>query len=106
MKRILVAVSGGIDSLVTSHLLKRQGHAILPVHFRTGFEGKPLSAIEAEMAEIGRQLGEEVRILDLSEPFSNSVIAGFRTAYEQGLTPNPCLMCNPAHQVRRPHGRA
>lgn len=96
MNPILVAVSGGIDSLVTAHLLQKAGNPITPVHFTTGFEDKPHETIRQEMDAVGKQLGETVRIIDLSTPFYDAVITDFAKAYAAGRTPNPCLVCNPA----------
>ncbi len=100
MTVIAVAISGGVDSLVAAFLLKQQGHDIVGLHFRTGYEqpsgrhGSPASPAH-DMAEISRQLDIPVDILDISETFRRTVVAYFTSTYQDGRTPNPCLFCNP-----------
>jgi len=100
MTIIAVAISGGVDSLVAAFLLKREGHEVTGVHFRTGFEdqgavNQPPPSQLKDMADIGRQLKMPVEVLDLSQPFHEEVVAYFASAYQSGRTPNPCLVCNP-----------
>jgi tRNA-uridine 2-sulfurtransferase len=94
MTVIAVAISGGVDSLVAAFLLKQQGHKILGIHFRTGFE---IDASEQpnDIMNIGVQLDIPVEILDISETFRRTVVSYFTATYQNGRTPNPCLFCNP-----------
>ncbi|TYT75577.1 tRNA 2-thiouridine(34) synthase MnmA [Desulfobotulus mexicanus] len=93
MSHILVAVSGGIDSLVTARILQEEGHKIRAVHFLTGFQKKKP---EKDMEELGKRLGCRIEIVDFSKDFQNHVIDNFVEEYRAGRTPNPCLICNPA----------
>jgi len=105
-----IALSGGIDSLVSAALLKKQGHRLIGLHFLTGYEiearkessqpGTPRAqATEThaqQLAEhLARQLDIPVHIIDLQAPFQNHVVDYFIQAYQEGKTPNPCLVCNP-----------
>ncbi len=92
---LAIAVSGGIDSLVATHLLKQRGHELFGVHFLTGFE-KPENDPSRTVASLGRQLGIAVEVIDLGTSFKRKVVDYFSAAYRSGRTPNPCLVCNPS----------
>lgn len=94
MTIIAVAISGGVDSLVAAFLLKQQGHDVVGIHFRTGYE-KTTSDQPPGIMNIGSQLNIPIEILDISETFRQTVVAYFTTTYQNGRTPNPCLLCNP-----------
>lgn len=91
MKKTVVAValSGGIDSLVTGYLLKQQYKEVFGLHFTTGFERKPV-----RIEQLEKQLGFPVQHLDLSAVFDQTVVQYFIRTYLEGKTPNPCLICN------------
>lgn len=98
--RILIGMSGGIDSTVAAILLREQGHELVGATFRT-FDasdhhdtgcGSEESILEAQrMAET---LGIEHHILDFRDTFRKHVIANFVDEYANGRTPNPCVLCN------------
>ena len=99
MKRVTaVAVSGGIDSLVAASLIKETGDDVVGIHFTTGFESGDTDTvyIAGDMAEsVSRQLGIPVHIMNLEDQFKRYVVDYFVDAYTAGVTPNPCLVCNP-----------
>ncbi len=86
---IAVALSGGIDSLVSGYLLKQKYKNVFGIHFRTGYEKEP---IDSSLLET--QLGFSVSCIDLSRPFEEKVISYFIRTYLKGKTPNPCIVCN------------
>ena len=91
-----VAISGGVDSLVSAFLLRSAGHEVIGLHFLTGFENTPSAeAAEHPVHRIGVQLGIPIHVVDLADVFRQSVVAYFTAAYRAGRTPNPCLFCNP-----------
>ena len=91
-----VALSGGIDSLVSAHLLQEAGHEVIGLHFLTGFEDpRPGNDAAHPIHRIARQLDIPMHILDLADVFRQSVVAYFSATYRAGRTPNPCLFCNP-----------
>lgn len=97
-KKIAIALSGGVDSLVAAHLLKESGHEVVGIHFLTGYEqttGAPGSSSCHFMATIGEQLDIPIHILDCSNEFDTTVVNYFYTVYKNGQTPNPCMVCNP-----------
>lgn len=89
--KIAIAMSGGIDSLVAAHLLKKQGADLVGIHFKTGYEpcGTDFTSIE-------ERLGITIHTVDLSKAFENRVVDYFVQTYARGKTPNPCLFCNKA----------
>ena len=92
---IAIAVSGGVDSLVSAYLLKQQHGDVFGIHFLTGYE-KPAESDGEGIQALGRQLGLPVVVVDLKTPFKTTVVDYFTAAYRNGATPNPCLVCNPA----------
>jgi len=109
--RVAVAMSGGVDSLRTATLLKSEGHDVFGVHMRIRPDSPPgvrdgssdvRRAWEPPIkdpGEILEELASSLRIpltfVDLREAFERLVIAPFLNAYLHGLTPNPCITCNP-----------
>ena len=102
--RILLSMSGGIDSSVAAMVLLQQGYEVVGVTYRTWdsvsqgcFEREKgcctiNSMIEAK--KMAEKLGFEHHFLDLREKFKNSVITDFINEYLAGRTPNPCVVCN------------
>ena len=100
MTVIAVAISGGVDSLVAAFLLKQQGHDVVGIHFRTGYEENAselpqVTTPPPDIEKIGHQLKIPIEILDISDIFRQTVVAYFTVTYQAGRTPNPCLVCNP-----------
>lgn len=104
--KILVALSGGIDSSVVAHLLARQGHELLGVRFTLWSD--PLAPAFAQVlpskccnaqtaaraASVAKTLMIPLRIVDLEAEFKASVVDPFLDGYRAGFTPNPCIRCN------------
>lgn len=89
-KRVLVELSGGVDSSVATALLQAQGYEVIAVSFQVG---PNLKAFEIAR-EVASQLGIEHKILDLRGPFEELVIKDLCAQYAEGRTPNPCIRCN------------
>lgn len=103
-KRVLIAMSGGIDSSVAAMLLLEQGYELVGVTFRT-YDSIRVSCIAKEKGccsiesimeakYLAEQLGFEHHILDFRDTFRKHVIANFVDEYRRGRTPNPCVLCN------------
>ncbi|MFH2093219.1 MAG: tRNA 2-thiouridine(34) synthase MnmA [Pseudomonadota bacterium] len=86
---VAVALSGGVDSLVSGYLLKQKFKHVFGIHFITGYEQVP-----TDLSIIERQLGIDIHIIDLSAQFEKQVVQYLVRTYLEGKTPNPCLICN------------
>lgn len=89
-RRVFIGLSGGVDSSVAAYLLCAQGYEVIGVTIDTGCGDAPEAAARA-----ARELGIEHRVIDLKERFRGEIISEFISAYTRGLTPSPCLRCNP-----------
>lgn len=92
-KRIIVAMSGGVDSSVAAWLLREQGFEPVGVTFDLWPEHDETAAEDARA--ICRTLGIEHHLLDRREAFRAQVVEEFAREYLRGRTPNPCVRCNP-----------
>ncbi|MEG1557440.1 MAG: tRNA 2-thiouridine(34) synthase MnmA [Oscillospiraceae bacterium] len=90
--RILVALSGGVDSSVCSLMLAKQNYDVEGVVFLMSDAHAPAVAAAQKSAE---ELGIELHIFDLRGEFEKNVILPFCETYCFGKTPNPCIICNP-----------
>ena len=109
MARIVVAMSGGVDSSVAAALLKEQGHEVIGIMLRLWSEP---GAIEDDGVErvvqnkccslesvddarrVARMLNMPFYLVNVEEEFKSSVVDMFYEEYVAGRTPNPCLTCN------------
>jgi len=91
--KVAIGISGGVDSAVSALLLKQAGHDILGITMKL-FEDETVD----KMLDDAKKVCEEVEIkhlvLDLTKEFKEIVIDNFINSYKQGLTPNPCVLCN------------
>ena len=103
-KRVLLGMSGGIDSTVSAMLLLEQGYEVVGVTFRT-FDSikesclareKGCCSVESimEAKHNAERMGFEHHIVDFRETFRQCVIQNFIDEYMSGRTPNPCVLCN------------
>jgi tRNA-specific 2-thiouridylase len=102
MTRVLVAMSGGVDSSVAAALLVEGGHDVVGVTMKTFcYSGTPGHAKSCcgldgitDARRVADALGIPHFVFDVEEDFTRDVIDDFVTEYAQGRTPNPCVRCN------------
>ena len=102
-KRILVAMSGGVDSSVSAALLKEQGHEVMGVSLQlyerpeeAQFGGRTCCSLTDVMdaGRVAKRLGIPFEVIDLRQRFKELVMDDFLAEYAAGRTPNPCARCN------------
>jgi tRNA-specific 2-thiouridylase len=104
--RILIAMSGGVDSSVLAHLLKEQGHDLVGVMMKLWTDplapevqrAIPTKCCSVEHIQRARSvcdtLGIPFYVLNLEEEFKEQVVDPFLQSHTEGETPNPCIACN------------
>ena len=96
--RVLVGMSGGVDSTVAAARLIAQGHEVSGVHLRLtdglAANDDASDAATADARTAAALLGIDLAVWDFSERFRSEVVADFLDDYAAGRTPNPCLRCN------------
>ena len=106
-KRVLVGMSGGVDSTATCLMLLEQGYDVVgvtmrtwdnPASFSTPDQEEPDYIVEARA--LAARLGIEHHVADEREDFRRVIVQHFMDEYLQGRTPNPCVMCNPLFKFR------
>src|SRR5437868_1699690 len=103
-KRVVVAMSGGVDSSVTAALLVQQGYEVIGMMMRLWSEEGGEGAASAnrcctpEQMDDARRIANDLDIpfyvLDTRDVFKGAIVDFFIEQYAQGNTPNPCLECN------------
>ena len=98
-RKIMVGMSGGVDSSVAAYLLKKQGYEVTGVTFKLWddptLESGCCSADDVrDAAYVCQQLGIPHYVINYKELFRQEVVAPFAEEYLRGRTPNPCINCN------------
>jgi tRNA-specific 2-thiouridylase len=99
--RVVVAMSGGVDSSVAAALLREQGHDVTGLMLRlwadpeTEFENRCCASNAIALARrVAEQLSIPFHLIDAGELFRREVVVPMIAEYSRGRTPNPCLACN------------
>jgi len=101
--RVVVAMSGGVDSSVAAALLVEQGYEVVGMMMRLWSEETAAGGAHnrcctpdqmADARRIAARLGIPFYVLDTKEVFRNTIVEFFIDQHRQGVTPNPCLECN------------
>lgn len=95
MKKVLVGMSGGVDSSVVAALLKKEGYEVVGVNLKL----HTCESSDEDAKKICDFLGIEYHEADYSGIFKERVITPFINEYLLGRTPNPCVMCNPSAKL-------
>jgi tRNA-uridine 2-sulfurtransferase len=97
--RVVVGLSGGVDSAVSAYLLKQQGHEVVGIFMKnweddddTGYCSSNLDFVDA--ASVADVLGIEIEHVNFAADYKDRVFAEFLREYQAGRTPNPDILCN------------
>ena len=95
-RQIVVLMSGGVDSSVTAHLLKKAGWEVLGITMKIPVlcDTTSRGCCGADAAFVCNELNIPHYFVDVTEPFEKLIIESFRQSYANGETPNPCADCN------------
>jgi tRNA-specific 2-thiouridylase len=90
-------MSGGVDSSIAAYLLKKEGFEVYGAYFRL-FKGKDEEASRCcdlgGVVNVSKVIGIPVEVVDVSVEFEKNIVEYFIDAYKNGITPNPCTVCN------------
>ena len=99
--RIVVGLSGGVDSSVAAYLLKQQGHEVIGLFMRNWNDASVTLEDECPWVEdsndallVAQKLGIPFQVIDMSELYKERIVYYMFSEYEKGRTPNPDILCN------------
>ena len=101
MKRVVVGLSGGVDSSVAAYLLKEQGYEVIGLFMKNWHDDSVTISDECPWLEdsndallVAEKLGIPFQTVDMSEPYKKRIVDYMFNEYENGRTPNPDVLCN------------
>ncbi|APG59938.1 tRNA 2-thiouridine(34) synthase MnmA [Christiangramia salexigens] len=101
MKKVVVGLSGGVDSSVTAHLLKEQGYEVIGLFMKNWHDDSVTISDECPWLDdsndammVADKLGIPFQTVDLSEEYKERIVDYMFNEYEKGRTPNPDVLCN------------
>ena len=101
MKRVVVGLSGGVDSSVTAHLLKEQGYEVIGLFMKNWHDDSVTISNECPWLEdsndamiVAEKLGIPFQVVDLSSQYKERIVDYMFDEYSKGRTPNPDVLCN------------
>ena len=101
IKRVVVGLSGGVDSSVAAYLLLEQGYEVIGLFMRNWHDDSVIIENECPWIEdsndallVAQSLGIPFHVVDLSEAYKERIVNYMFKEYESGRTPNPDVLCN------------
>ncbi len=89
--KVVLGLSGGVDSAVCAALLKQQGYEVIGLYLENGISDTGVTDARA----VADRLGIPLDVLDIRKELEEKVCRPFEQSYRCGETPNPCILCNP-----------
>ncbi len=93
-KKVLLGMSGGVDSSVSAILLQNQGYEVIGLTMKLWEKGQEKNKAIIDAKKVCEKLGIEHHVVDLQSEFKEKVVDNFVCTYMCGKTPNPCIECN------------
>ena len=101
MKRVVVGLSGGVDSSVAAHLLVKKGYEVIGMYMRNWHDESVTLSDDCPWIDdsndallIAEQLGIPFQVIDLSKEYKEQIVNYMFEEYKIGRTPNPDVLCN------------
>ena len=101
MKRVVVGLSGGVDSSVAAYLLQQQGYEVIGLFMKNWHDDSVILDAECPWIEdsndaliVAQSLGIPFQTIDLSKAYKERIVDYMFNEYQQGRTPNPDVLCN------------
>jgi len=98
LEKVLVAMSGGVDSSVAAAYLKEKGYEVIGLTYIMFSDNKTLDKKDKKAVEDAKKVANSLKIkhysLNITEEFQNTIINDFIKQYMSAKTPNPCVLCN------------
>ena len=95
LRKVLIGISGGVDSSVAAILLKERGYEVEGVTFLFTQDNEFEDA-----KKVCEKIGIKHHVYDYKKEFKEKIITSFINDYEKGLTPNPCVLCNKTFKIK------
>ena len=89
-RKVMIGLSGGIDSAAAAYLLKNEGYEVIGVTFNFFNAENTIDAAR----KVAEKLRIEYHVVEAQNRFKEKVIDPFVAGYQRGETPNPCMLCN------------
>ena len=100
-KKVIVALSGGVDSSVAALILKKQGYHVIGIFMKNWYDESVTISNECPWLEdsndaliISEKLGIPFQVIDLSKEYKKRIVDYMFREYKEGRTPNPDILCN------------
>lgn len=94
--KVALLLSGGVDSSYSAYLLQQAGHEVLGIYLKLHDDEHKHEQNIQNIQKVSRNLGISTHIFDARTSFKRRVYDYFVQSYKNGLTPNPCALCNPS----------
>ena len=99
-KRIVLGLSGGVDSSTSAYMLKEDGFEVIGVTLVVSNEQRESQDLK-DAISLGKELNIEHIVLDIVDEFNEKIIKYFIDEYSKGMTPSPCVVCDEIIKIKK-----